>query len=399
MLENIINRISPLLKEQKEKEETEFNAYNILYVLRIWDKEVTLHSRFLADMLNPNGYHGYGNKFLELFVNRLSESGCACKINSEDDICVIDEKGIDGQKRLDIYISDKKKNTIIIENKIYASDQPNQILDYFTFGKKEATFLLLYLTLFGTEPNISSKGELKSKEHFFCISYRDFIIPWLDKCEEYIKEFRISLPETPKSIAFKIALEQYKQTVTYMTRDNSGFMHKLMDQIGDESQFDLIKDLNKNINRLPQTLSDEFFKKLSIRINGSIYNNSQSFPIWIEMNTDQKSSGIKDWFKIDISNNRIYCAFMVYENQASGFNGINDERVTAFINTVSEFVKIEEITKSDSQCWWWATGLDFNMENLNIELVKSILNKESDLTAFTELIHLIELIANRTGNP
>lgn len=109
-----------------------------------------------------------------------------------------------------MYVSDGN-NHLIIENKIYAGDQKNQLLRYHNF-KPEAN--MIYLTLFGSEPSKESLGGLKA-DSIICLSYKDDIIPWLSKCVQ----LAANLPYVRETI------NQYINTLSqltnsYMTQNN-----------------------------------------------------------------------------------------------------------------------------------------------------------------------------------
>ena len=44
------------------------HAFNIFSILRHEDDEVNLHSRFIAELLDPQGTHGMGMAFLERWL-------------------------------------------------------------------------------------------------------------------------------------------------------------------------------------------------------------------------------------------------------------------------------------------------------------------------------------------
>ena len=63
--------------------------------------------------------------------------------------------------RLDIICQDRNSNKIIIENKIHAPDQINQLLRYHNYDKNAT---LIYLNLYGGEPTELSLGnKIKSE--------------------------------------------------------------------------------------------------------------------------------------------------------------------------------------------------------------------------------------------
>lgn len=77
------------------------------------------------------------------------------------------------------------KYIVIIENKIYAGDQELQLERYRNYAEKAYRgFTLFYLTLDGCEPSEWSTGEKQDNPYWTCISYRDNIKKWLQKCAE-----------------------------------------------------------------------------------------------------------------------------------------------------------------------------------------------------------------------
>jgi hypothetical protein len=81
---------------------------------------------------------------------------------------------------LDILVETPDNNArLVIENKIYAGDQTNQLKRYANHIKDKG--ILLYLTLDGHEASEESLGGLSS-DKYICISYEKEIREWLDEC-------------------------------------------------------------------------------------------------------------------------------------------------------------------------------------------------------------------------
>lgn len=104
--------------------------FNIFNTIGLRTEEVRLHSSFLAELMNPQGTHGLSNLFLEAFLKRLGLPKNYLNVynvsldNKERFIGpVTDKEG----GRIDIIVEDGR-HAIIIENKIYAEDQKNQLL-------------------------------------------------------------------------------------------------------------------------------------------------------------------------------------------------------------------------------------------------------------------------------
>ena len=168
-------------QERLKKEEEEGKCFNVFSALNMCSDEVRLHSRLLATLLNPEANHGLGNEFLKLFLIALGlpeDYITHCKEQIVE--LPIGEVTETNGGRIDIILEDRE-HAVIIENKIYAGDQPNQLLRYYNYGVKtfgENNFKLVYLTLYGSDPSPYSLGG----EHFEFIklSYAQDILKLLE---------------------------------------------------------------------------------------------------------------------------------------------------------------------------------------------------------------------------
>lgn len=131
----------------------------------------TIHSKFLAELLNPHGSHGLGSAFLEAFYEQIELNELTPKNSS------IKTEFTCPEGKMDIVISNEN-DTVVIENKIYALDQSDQLKRYSEWLNKQekANKKLIYLTLDGHEAS-NAKGI-----DYQQISYRNDILQWLDKC-------------------------------------------------------------------------------------------------------------------------------------------------------------------------------------------------------------------------
>lgn len=176
-----------LQKVEEERERGEW--FNVFNVLGVSTDEVRTHSAFIAELLNPQGSHGCGDEFLKAFIkaipglNGFDIETIRAKTQVELSIGQIDKDYTEGG-RLDI-IAYTDTHAIIIENKIYAGDQYNQLLRYHKYaesGYKNKTWIL-YLTLNGGSPSDESKGEqMEEGKDFYSISYASDITNWLQHC-------------------------------------------------------------------------------------------------------------------------------------------------------------------------------------------------------------------------
>ena len=99
--------------------------YSLINSLLKANDEVRLHSKFIYSMINPEGLHYCGTGFLETFLESI-----ACKefINLNKAVVYREKDNID------LLIHDYN-HFIIIENKLDACDQPQQITRYIKYVK------------------------------------------------------------------------------------------------------------------------------------------------------------------------------------------------------------------------------------------------------------------------
>ncbi|KPM78618.1 MULTISPECIES: PDDEXK-like family protein [unclassified Pseudoalteromonas] len=173
MINNHFFKLVSLIKKTYYKPD----SYNLFTVLRSESDEVRLHSRFLASLLNPKETHGRELKFLKELMKILEVEGFDLS-----NVEVINE-----YKNIDIYIKNDRNQAIIIENKIYADDQDNQLNRYFqtaiSEGINKDNLWFYYLTLNGHEPLEQSVNgipiDFLAGNKFNCISYQHEIKKWL----------------------------------------------------------------------------------------------------------------------------------------------------------------------------------------------------------------------------
>jgi len=106
---------------QTEQKNDGKNDFNILTSVLKYSDEVRLHSRMIGKLLDIDGKHYRGELFLKLFLETIDLHEWGLKL-SETTVSI-------EYKDIDLYITDGEKH-IIIENKIWAKDQPCQVTKY-----------------------------------------------------------------------------------------------------------------------------------------------------------------------------------------------------------------------------------------------------------------------------
>ena len=156
--------------------------------------EEMMHSSVIASLLDTRGSHGQKCRFLELFLGCLPEQFKSFDPSGARTACerYIGKMTEDSGGRVDICIENSSGQMIVIENKIFAGDQEHQILRYVKFlrgrplTRDGVEFPVLYLTPDGHSPSDDSTQadgmQCRCGEDYVCISYKDVIVPWLDKC-------------------------------------------------------------------------------------------------------------------------------------------------------------------------------------------------------------------------
>lgn len=185
--------------------------FNIFSIMRAeWD-EVRTHSRVLGELLNPNGSHGYENLFLKEFIRIVEIEAEAKKQALTDKYEVILEEYLGPKTEnsggsIDIVIKNLSRPdfSIIIENKVRASEQKNQLLRYRNAYPKSH---LIYLTRFGT----ASQQKSSIDTDYIQMSYSEDIVRWVERCIEIVN----------KKPRIKQILSHYCDTIRTITNQNT----------------------------------------------------------------------------------------------------------------------------------------------------------------------------------
>ncbi len=211
--QHLLEQVSVISNKYKDIAKITGENFNIFQILDMSTSEVSLHSKLIAELLNPYGTHDQGALFLKLFIDEcgltdflldaeLGQTNVAIEVG----IGKIDEIYESGG-RIDIILKFNNGKIILIENKIYAEDQHNQLVRY-----KQAypNAKIVYLNLWGDNEEIEKVGGLNKLE-FIWISYKDNVTSWLTK----------SLKEIYNKPNIVYILEHYLITVKTLTNQNT----------------------------------------------------------------------------------------------------------------------------------------------------------------------------------
>jgi hypothetical protein len=182
-IENLMKSVSNISQKYSEIAKITGENFNVFKVLDVESDELS-HSRILTDILNPNGSHGCDDIFLKLFFEKYL-SGILANNFDFSKCQVYREYDTRDFGRIDIYINCQCFG-VVIENKIYAGDQYEQLKRYDDFLAKNnfrEKSHIFYLTLHGSEASAQSKRDV---DEYKCLSYKNDILEWLKLCQKEV---------------------------------------------------------------------------------------------------------------------------------------------------------------------------------------------------------------------
>lgn len=229
-IERLLKQVTEIRLRHEEEARRTGENWNVFYAIgkTSYEREL-LHSYFISVLLNPKYPAGKGNLFLKLFLETLAEAcdgrldvAAFCtgnvKIITEKDIGPI-TKDYESGGRIDIFI-EKDGKQIVIENKIYADEQPNQLYRYHQEYPNAALF---YLTLDGKEATEKGLKNLR-QDQYIRLSYRYHILKWLEKCQQ-------ATAGQPEFQLLNAAIRQYMGLISDLT--GQGRIPKMTKEIAD----------------------------------------------------------------------------------------------------------------------------------------------------------------------
>lgn len=184
-LQNLLTQVSIINKKNDELFDATGGRFNMFGLLGVDHYENT-HSSILAELLSSQGSHGLKYKFLQAFIETVKLKDFIRNFDFQS--ATVQTEVVVGNGRIDIFIDDKMNHAIIIENKIYAGDQWEQLKRYneFLFKKYgDLNYKIFYLTLNGSDASGHSGGGVE----YIPISYTIDIILWLEQCVNLSSRF------------------------------------------------------------------------------------------------------------------------------------------------------------------------------------------------------------------
>lgn len=258
----LLNQVGSILKSYDKIAKSTGENFNIFTVMGMESNEVKTHSSIIGELLNPKGSHGLKeiplNIFLqqvikplleennnELFTKHFDFDFENTKSYIEDFAGKINEDKTEGG-RIDIVIKDNKK-AFLIENKIYADEQTNQLIRYKKFYPNAP---IIFLTLFGSDAKTAT--DLEINKDYFIISYEEHVLKWLEEC----------LKEAVKYPMLREVIRQYINLVKKLTHQtiNQELKKEIMELI--KNNFLEAAEIAKNYDAAKNDVIEGFWVKL-----------------------------------------------------------------------------------------------------------------------------------------
>ncbi|WP_286971921.1 PD-(D/E)XK nuclease family protein [Flavobacterium sp. UBA4854] len=396
-IKNLLENVNVIQNKYDDIAEITGEKFNIFSVLNLTSNEVRTHSAFIGELLNVKGSHGLKDVPLKLFIKILEEKFTPPKVDESENLIGEDrfkfitetalttvEKNISRLNedkteggRIDIIIQDKNKtNGLVIENKIYAREQENQLIRYYNYCKENFSkeIPILYLTLNGSFP--TSGLDLIEKQHYFNISYKEDIINWLELC----------VKEASDKPMLREAIKQYIYLIKKLTGQT------LNKKMGEEIQ-DLIL---KNFLSAEQIVKE--FEKIKYKISGSIRTRiadnlilglGSKYIVTKRNNVGDTNSGI--WLELkDYQNLGIYFGIEPF----SGKGNVRNELFFGVLNLNDKDKTIFENHNFKCARWWrdvdfFENHEDFKNNRINFSDSEFINFLGKDQTRQNELVEKI----------
>ena len=368
-----------LLKEAYEKSKDylyeDSSRYNLLSIIEKDRDEAHIHSKVIYSLLSQNWGKIDKETFLTLF---LKEIGIEDEIiyNEKWEVSREKEYQLDEKKARPDFVIESQHYIYIIEMKIDADDQPEQLKNYKKIAegekkrKNKKEYKLFYLTLDGHNASKKSTGEEENLEEnqkveYTNISFKEEILNWLGKCLDLVKG------KENKSAC----INQYIASINKILGEKN---IKIKDNILKSSEdiknaITIYKKLNENLQKVLESFFEELNKKLEDIGSKVIYNKNyiNNYYCAYRLDTD-----VEDWPGIfivldEVKSKSLY--FVIKIEIASKLFGSFGfiEKKDNYEEKMPEFKYFERDVKKEAPNFYNKCMRNIKNLNLGIELEKS----------------------------
>ena len=357
--EELLQKAYEKSKEYLYEDSSKFNLLSIIGKDR---DEAHIHSKIIYNLLSQNWGKKDKDTFLTLF---LKEIGIEDKNIYNKTWEVKRERAFDLEAirgRLDFEIK-SKECIYIIEMKIDADDQPDQLIRYQKFAKEQhKKYKIFYLTLDGhnaSKKSIGENSEENKEIEYTNISFKENILNWLENCLKLVEG------KENKSACIK----QYIASINkILGEENIRIKDNILKSKEDiKTAITIYEKLNED---LQETLKD-FFKELKNKLKDvepkPIYNENYIKDYYnYRLDTD-----VEDWPGIfiildEVKSKNFYFVFKIEIATklcgSFGFIGKKDN----YREEMPEFKNFEKVIKKEIPNFY--SKCMRNIDNLNLEM-------------------------------
>lgn len=210
-MRKLVEKAIPIIKKYEEENIKNGYGNNIYSLLNVERDEVMTHEETIYSIFQNQYNHEIKQKLFSAFMIAmdLEEKYYYTEWDVEKEYFI-------GEGRIDLFFhSCDNALAVVVELKIDAEDQENQLTRYYNFVKKSnyVDFEIIYLTLDGRKPSEQSIEGIPETYHICLRSFGEHIVKWLSACIDIYetRSIDISLLKQYEILLKKITQETYRQ--------------------------------------------------------------------------------------------------------------------------------------------------------------------------------------------
>ncbi len=363
-MKTLLNSVNLIVSKYKEIERLTGEHYNIFSVMGMESNEVKTHSAIIGDLLNTKGIHLMGDVFLKLFIETIKNQSESQKLkglsfDSHSSNCFVEE--FVGQKkveeiiggRIDLVIKNSRGDIIIIENKIFAPEQENQIQRY---KNAYPNGTILYLTL--DRKDSLTAGDLVVNEDYHLICYEKTIINWLELC----------LKETFNQPILRETLKQYIVLIKKLTNQTKNIeMSKEITEIIKEN-FEASSEVYSNYEKALLQIENEYLDQLK-------QVSEKSFQDWKVSINDFKSTNA-----LELKKGNILIRYRIKNHKQSTFHIEGIDSINKNLLGFTE--KNSDKLNDNAKLYWFLQYIEVRPEMINNVENSEVFSKIKNIVQF-----------------
>ena len=353
---DLFEKLSIYHLAQQEMEKAQVNGFNIFTILRKPGEEVALHSRFLAELLSPKGSHGKGDVFQKLFIEQVINNAIGTEeddwqrspISTDSNFSCYYENSEDVDGRIDLVLR-RNDCAVVIENKIYASDQERQLKRYFDAAKTwvgdEAKVYVVYLNLYGEDVSDWGRGGLANKDYGI-ITYETDIKNWLELCAKeafdvpHLRETIVQYKRLVERLTGQTLSAEHKMDIKKLLEQGNNFklaveVSRTLESIQLDTQMAIWRELKESLKNRGFTFnyvgstfeenkqnSAEFFEKEFVKKYYDLRYATRHYGLECHLGDFQNEFGIHFYIQLG---HRLYFGFAMSKDEIRGAYAIDGE--------------------------------------------------------------------------